>query len=494
MPLDANAFNTLVGNPTPKGKTPLTEAAGPPGEACLDGSPGKRDPVQRRHRNLWRRSPLARTGVMAEGVNFTAHVIGFSVNANEKQLACLAESTGGLFLTADTEQQLSQALQICRQPRGGEPPSRPISSRLRLMIDQANGCSITPPAWCGRSRRSPARIWCRSLLAVALRIAARPGQYVAEASCRRCRCQGAVHRRRHRGADRAGKARRDAGQSGRTAASRTTTSSPAQVTIAGGLKDNIPPTGDEDFCGIDAPAPGVLTMAATAAPAPIQLVVRVISTARPSTIGLASFLPGAAPVGADLPEAGRYVLEVADPTATIPHPTSTRSAGFTPVVDATEPNESLTRPATAARSTRRCRSRSSRKASTTLAVEVEDHGELTLTAANAPPGSTTMRIYGPSHEILRDWQTAPAGVNEHHGSRSARSRPLRAGACRQLTTMRARRSPLSLTATFTDSVDANEPNNNTAAATRCTRRAGGSPSCARRQRFLRLRCAAPRSY
>ena len=53
---------------------------------------------------------LART-LEANGLDFTIHVVGFDVTREERGgLECLASETGGLFLTADTADQLSDAL------------------------------------------------------------------------------------------------------------------------------------------------------------------------------------------------------------------------------------------------------------------------------------------------------------------------------------------------------------------------------------------------
>ena len=47
------------------------------------------------------------------GVDFTAHVIGFGLSEDEgKQMACLAEGTGGLYLAADNADELVEALDI----------------------------------------------------------------------------------------------------------------------------------------------------------------------------------------------------------------------------------------------------------------------------------------------------------------------------------------------------------------------------------------------
>ncbi|MEP4420555.1 MAG: VWA domain-containing protein, partial [Nitratireductor sp.] len=47
----------------------------------------------------------------ATGVDFTAHVVGFGLSAEEgRQVACLAEETGGLYLPAQDAGQLGEAL------------------------------------------------------------------------------------------------------------------------------------------------------------------------------------------------------------------------------------------------------------------------------------------------------------------------------------------------------------------------------------------------
>ncbi len=59
--------------------------------------------------------PCAAAGALAEaGVDFTTHVIGFDVRGEADALAqmqCIAEATGGRFLTADNAEELSAALE-----------------------------------------------------------------------------------------------------------------------------------------------------------------------------------------------------------------------------------------------------------------------------------------------------------------------------------------------------------------------------------------------
>ena len=52
------------------------------------------------------------------GIDFTAHVIGFDIDEEQdrEQLRCLAENTGGKFLTASTASELTEALVTVSQP------------------------------------------------------------------------------------------------------------------------------------------------------------------------------------------------------------------------------------------------------------------------------------------------------------------------------------------------------------------------------------------
>ena len=241
---------------TPKGKSPLTEAVRRAAkELALTDRPASvilfsdgietcgGDPCS-----------LAQE-LKSEGVNFTAHVIGFSVSANEKQLACLAELTGGLFLAADTEQQLSQALQTVANRA-----ANPVATDLITLeaIDQTSGQPITSGVvWTITSLASEDMV---PLTAGVSRPALplQPGQYVAEARVGAVAGQAqftVVAKQGQTVQVRLGVAQ-VAQQVGTCGEPNNDFSAPGQITIAGGIKDNILPTGDEDFCGVDVPAPG----------------------------------------------------------------------------------------------------------------------------------------------------------------------------------------------------------------------------------------------
>lgn len=118
-PVDAAAFKAKVDSLVPRGKTPLTEAvrdaaeilnyADVPATVILvsDGIEScKADPCK-----------LA-VELERGGVNFTAHVIGFDVAriADQRQLSCLADETGGEYLTADNAMELTEALRTVAAP------------------------------------------------------------------------------------------------------------------------------------------------------------------------------------------------------------------------------------------------------------------------------------------------------------------------------------------------------------------------------------------
>ncbi|EKF19856.1 vWA domain-containing protein [Nitratireductor pacificus] len=66
----------------------------------------------------------------ASGVNFTAHVVGFGLSDEEgRQVACLAENTGGLYLKADDAGQLADALAttVAQAPEPAPEPAQPAA-------------------------------------------------------------------------------------------------------------------------------------------------------------------------------------------------------------------------------------------------------------------------------------------------------------------------------------------------------------------------------
>ncbi|WP_322890470.1 MULTISPECIES: vWA domain-containing protein [unclassified Yoonia] len=80
----------------------------------------------------------------AEGIDFTAHVVGFDMtDAEQRQVACLATETGGVFVAADDAQGLGQALRdtILRDTAGPAvvvtppPPPAPEPQATARMVE-----------------------------------------------------------------------------------------------------------------------------------------------------------------------------------------------------------------------------------------------------------------------------------------------------------------------------------------------------------------------
>lgn len=110
-PVDAPRFSQTVAGLTPTGKTPMTEAVRRAADALrYQDRPATvilfSDGIE-----TCNADPCALASELEQGgVRFTAHVVGLDVAEGEKQLACLAETTGGLFLTADSAPELNQAI------------------------------------------------------------------------------------------------------------------------------------------------------------------------------------------------------------------------------------------------------------------------------------------------------------------------------------------------------------------------------------------------
>ena len=112
-PLDAAAFSAAVNSLTPRGRTPLTEAVRQAAEVLSYRDRPSRIILVSDGLESCNADPCALAAELARGgVDFTAHVVGFDVAGieDQSQLSCLAEQTGGLYLTADSTEELTAAL------------------------------------------------------------------------------------------------------------------------------------------------------------------------------------------------------------------------------------------------------------------------------------------------------------------------------------------------------------------------------------------------
>lgn len=107
------AIADAVNGIQPRGKTPMTDAVIAAAEALRYTEEAATVILVSDGIETCNPDPCAAAKTLEEtGVNFTAHVVGFDVTDPEalKQMQCLAEETGGRFLTADNASELGEAL------------------------------------------------------------------------------------------------------------------------------------------------------------------------------------------------------------------------------------------------------------------------------------------------------------------------------------------------------------------------------------------------
>ncbi|MEM9127939.1 MAG: VWA domain-containing protein, partial [Pseudomonadota bacterium] len=98
---------------TPTGKTPLTDAVGAAAQALSYTDQPATVVLISDGLESCERDPCALAKTLSQGgVGFTAHVVGYGLGAEEdvSSLACIAENTGGQYITASNGQELGAAL------------------------------------------------------------------------------------------------------------------------------------------------------------------------------------------------------------------------------------------------------------------------------------------------------------------------------------------------------------------------------------------------
>jgi len=131
-PLSPGRFMQQVEAIRPLGRTPLTAAVQHAAdELDYRASPATIVLISDGIENCQADPCAVAAELEAKGIDIAVHVVGFDVKSEEqKQLACIAESTGGLFVAADDAEQLQQALQqvqsvIEQEQSEAAPPADP---------------------------------------------------------------------------------------------------------------------------------------------------------------------------------------------------------------------------------------------------------------------------------------------------------------------------------------------------------------------------------
>lgn len=131
-----NAIAKAVNAIKPKGKTPLSEAVIKAAEA-LKYTEDKATVILISDGKETCEFDPCEVGKKLEesGVDFTAHVVGFDVAnpVDRAQLQCLAENTGGQFMTASNASELTKALETVSAPPPPPPPPQPIKVGFRAV-------------------------------------------------------------------------------------------------------------------------------------------------------------------------------------------------------------------------------------------------------------------------------------------------------------------------------------------------------------------------
>ncbi len=111
-PVDQNAVMAAIEGLNPKGKTPLTDAVRQAAETLRYTEERATVILVSDGEETCNADPCAVAAELEEaGVDFTTHVVGFDLNAEQKeQLQCLADTTGGAFLSAGNAEELHEAM------------------------------------------------------------------------------------------------------------------------------------------------------------------------------------------------------------------------------------------------------------------------------------------------------------------------------------------------------------------------------------------------
>ncbi|MFA8387343.1 MAG: VWA domain-containing protein [Pelagibaca sp.] len=143
----ANAVNAIK----PLGKTPMTDAVIAAAQALRYTEEKATVILVSDGVETCNPDPCAAARLLEEaGIDFTAHVIGFDIGSDAEALAqmqCIADETGGQFLTADTADQLTAALtQVAAAP---EPEPEPVlvQTALSAVIEGSDTLVSGPVLW-----------------------------------------------------------------------------------------------------------------------------------------------------------------------------------------------------------------------------------------------------------------------------------------------------------------------------------------------------------
>ncbi len=149
-PGTAGEIIRIVNELNPRGMTPMTDAVIAAAQALRHTEQAATVILVSDGIETCNPDPCAAARALSDaGIDFTAHVIGFDVRGEAEalmQMQCIAEETGGRFLTADNAQELSEALQqVVAAPVVPAEPEPAALGQLTLMavLDAEDGAQVT---------------------------------------------------------------------------------------------------------------------------------------------------------------------------------------------------------------------------------------------------------------------------------------------------------------------------------------------------------------
>ena len=154
-PLDRAAFVDAIENITPRGRTPLTESIRQAAELLSYRDSKATVILVSDGVETCQADPCALSAELAQqGVNFTAHVVGFDLTEEKHAgLACIAENTGGVFVPAKDAAGLKEALSHVQKVMDLKPVAEPepvepgpIDMTLEVLAQVTTGASFAV-AW-----------------------------------------------------------------------------------------------------------------------------------------------------------------------------------------------------------------------------------------------------------------------------------------------------------------------------------------------------------
>ena len=144
-PVEKDSFLKVVNSLRPLGKTPISEATIQAADALKFTEEKATVILISDGEETCEKDPCAvATELKKKGVDFKAHVIGFDVSEakGQAQLKCLAENTGGKFVTAKTASELKSALEsVVKEVKAPEPTPAPAAATagIKIRVTYAEG-------------------------------------------------------------------------------------------------------------------------------------------------------------------------------------------------------------------------------------------------------------------------------------------------------------------------------------------------------------------